>query len=62
MIVNGIASAGSTPLVVAEVKTEEMASDGHARVLGVIELKDIVKGGMRARFDETAQAWASARS
>jgi potassium-transporting ATPase ATP-binding subunit len=52
VIVNGIASAGSTPLVVAEVKTAESGSDGHARVLGVIELKDIVKGGMRARFDE----------
>jgi K+-transporting ATPase ATPase B chain len=25
---------------------------GQARVLGVIELKDIVKGGMRERFDE----------
>jgi K+-transporting ATPase ATPase B chain len=52
VIVNGIASAGSTPLVVAEVKTTASGSDGHARVLGVIELKDIVKGGMRARFDE----------
>jgi potassium-transporting ATPase ATP-binding subunit len=52
VIVNGIASAGSTPLVVAEVKTDASGSDGHARVLGVIELKDIVKGGMRARFDE----------
>jgi potassium-transporting ATPase ATP-binding subunit len=54
VIVNGIASVGSTPLVVAETET---GSDGdgateHARVLGVIELKDIVKGGMRARFDE----------
>ena len=48
VIVNGIASAGSTPLVVAEGS----GTDGHARVLGVIELKDIVKGGMRARFDE----------
>ena len=52
VIVNGIASAGSTPLVVAEVKTAASGTDGHARVLGVIELKDIVKGGMRARFDE----------
>ncbi len=52
VIVNGIASVGSTPLVVAET---EVGSDGgmeKARVLGVIELKDIVKGGMRARFDE----------
>jgi K+-transporting ATPase ATPase B chain len=52
VIVNGIASAGSTPLVVAEVKTDQRGSDAHARVLGVIELKDIVKGGMRTRFDE----------
>ena len=52
VIVNGIASAGSTPLVVAEVKAGSDSTDGHARVLGVIELKDIVKGGMRARFDE----------
>jgi K+-transporting ATPase ATPase B chain len=51
-IVNGIASVGSTPLVVAEVTSGESGTDGHARVLGVIELKDIVKGGMRARFDE----------
>jgi potassium-transporting ATPase ATP-binding subunit len=51
-IVNGIASVGSTPLVVAEVKSGSDGTDGHARVLGVIELKDIVKGGMRTRFDE----------
>ncbi len=52
VLVNGIATVGSTPLVVAET---EAGSDGlteKARVLGVIELKDIVKGGMRARFDE----------
>jgi len=36
-----IAGAGGTPLVVAE--------DAH--VLGVIYLKDVVKGGMRDRFD-----------
>jgi K+-transporting ATPase ATPase B chain len=52
VIVNGIASVGSTPLVVAEVEAAASGTDGHARVLGVIELKDIVKGGMRARFDE----------
>jgi len=28
------------------------ATDGEARVLGVIQLKDIVKQGMRERFDE----------
>ena len=41
-IVEGIARGGGTPLVVA---------DG-ARALGVIHLKDIVKGGMRDRFDQ----------
>ncbi len=49
-LVKSIASAGSTPLVVAETTTG--GSDGHARLLGVIELKDIVKGGMRERFDQ----------
>jgi len=42
-MVDEIARAGSTPLVVAE------KSRG---ALGVIELKDIVKGGMRERFDQ----------
>ena len=37
-----VARRGSTPLVVA---------DG-ARVLGVVELKDIVKGGIKERFAE----------
>ncbi len=36
-----IARAGGTPLVVAE----------RGRALGVVHLKDIVKGGMRHRFD-----------
>jgi potassium-transporting ATPase ATP-binding subunit len=40
--VNEIAKQGGTPLVVA---------DG-ARVLGVIHLKDVVKGGIRERFAE----------
>ena len=44
-IVDGIAAAGGTPLVVGE------ARDGSARVLGVIHLKDVVKQGMRERFD-----------
>jgi len=51
-IVNGIASVGSTPLVVAETQAGSNGAAEKARVLGVIELKDIVKGGMRARFDE----------
>jgi K+-transporting ATPase ATPase B chain len=40
--VDEVARRGSTPLLV---------SDG-ARVLGIIELKDIVKGGIRERFGE----------
>jgi K+-transporting ATPase ATPase B chain len=39
-----IARAGGTPLVVAE------HANGKARALGVIYLKDVVKGGMRERF------------
>jgi K+-transporting ATPase ATPase B chain len=45
--VDGISATGGTPLVVAE------HVDGQpARALGVVHLKDIVKQGMRARFDE----------
>ena len=44
--VDSVARRGSTPLVVAD------ANNGHARVLGVIELKDIVKGGIKERFAE----------
>ena len=51
-IVKSIASAGSTPLVVAETQTGSNSTGEKARVLGVIELKDIVKGGMRERFDQ----------
>jgi len=40
--VEEVARRGSTPLVVAE----------GARVLGVVELKDIVKGGIKERFAE----------
>jgi potassium-transporting ATPase ATP-binding subunit len=45
--VEQIARAGGTPLVVAEHD-----GDGPRRVLGVIYLKDVVKSGMRERFDE----------
>jgi K+-transporting ATPase ATPase B chain len=51
-IVDTIARAGSTPLVVAETKAGSNGRGEQARVLGVIELKDIVKGGMRERFKE----------
>ncbi|MFF7946485.1 potassium-transporting ATPase subunit KdpB [Streptomyces griseorubiginosus] len=43
---NRISEAGGTPLLVAVEDT-----DG-ARILGVIHLKDVVKEGMRERFDE----------
>jgi K+-transporting ATPase ATPase B chain len=43
-----VAMEGGTPLVVAE----RPVGNGHsARVLGVVYLKDIVKGGIRERFD-----------
>jgi K+-transporting ATPase ATPase B chain len=41
-IVRGISNSGGTPLLVTEDR----------RVMGVIYLKDIVKGGMRERFDQ----------
>ncbi len=44
-LVDTVARRGSTPLVVAE-------GASRARVLGVIELKDIVKGGIKERFVE----------
>jgi potassium-transporting ATPase ATP-binding subunit len=51
-IVDSIASAGSTPLVVAETFSGANGQSEQARLLGVIELKDIVKRGMRERFDQ----------
>ncbi|UQU64621.1 potassium-transporting ATPase subunit KdpB [Couchioplanes caeruleus] len=46
-IVDTVSGTGGTPLVVAE------QLDGRpARALGVIHLKDVVKAGMRERFDE----------
>ena len=48
-VVERIGREGGTPLVVAERGTD--GRSGAARVLGVIYLKDVVKGGMRERFD-----------
>ena len=45
-LVDEISTAGGTPLVVGEIR------NGTARALGVIHLKDVVKEGMRERFDE----------
>ena len=46
VLVDGISAGGGTPLVVGQ------KVDGKAEVLGVIHLKDVVKQGMRERFDE----------
>ena len=46
--VDAVARRGSTPLVVAERASLEAGSP--ARVLGVVELKDIVKSGIKERF------------
>ena len=47
-IARGIAAEGATPLVVAE--SDERT--GQVQVLGVIQLKDVVKEGLRERFDQ----------
>ncbi|MFD3555980.1 potassium-transporting ATPase subunit KdpB [Streptomyces goshikiensis] len=46
LLANRISEAGGTPLLVA------VEDEKGARVLGVIHLKDVVKEGMRERFDE----------
>ncbi len=68
-LVEGVATAGGTPLVVAEARMDgvreadddlrgaEAPADADANVaevdvLGVVHLKDIVKEGMRQRFDQ----------
>jgi len=47
-----IARTGGTPLVVAEGRPDGRRDGTAPRALGVIHLKDIVKGGMRERFDQ----------
>ncbi len=49
-LVDGISASGGTPLVVGEV-TRPHEAPPAARVLGVIHLKDVVKEGMRERFE-----------
>jgi potassium-transporting ATPase ATP-binding subunit len=46
-LVEDVSSSGGTPLVVAEQRGGQ-----PARLLGVIHLKDVVKPGIRERFDE----------
>jgi potassium-transporting ATPase ATP-binding subunit len=45
-LVEGVATAGGTPLAVAE------ADGAGVEVLGVVHLKDVVKEGIRQRFDQ----------
>ncbi|SDL03518.1 K+-transporting ATPase ATPase B chain [Nocardioides sp. YR527] len=47
VVVSEIAESGGTPLVIAEHRNSD-----PARVLGVVHLKDVVKDGIRERFDE----------
>jgi K+-transporting ATPase ATPase B chain len=47
---DAIAAGGGTPLVVGEVVVRDGGTT--ATVMGVIHLKDVVKPGMRERFDE----------
>jgi K+-transporting ATPase ATPase B chain len=51
-LVDGISSAGGTPLVVAERVDGGPGGPQSARALGVIQLKDIVKEGISERFAE----------
>ncbi|WP_030296013.1 potassium-transporting ATPase subunit KdpB [Streptomyces katrae] len=46
VLANRISEAGGTPLLVA------VEDEKGSRILGVIHLKDVVKEGMRERFDE----------
>ena len=48
-IIDGISAAGGTPLVVGQIIGD--GASQKAEVLGVIYLKDVVKQGMRERFD-----------
>ena len=47
-LARGIGTGGGTPLAVAELDVRT----GVCRALGVVHLKDIVKDGMRERFDQ----------
>ncbi len=51
-LVEGVATGGGTPLVVAESSTAGTNGEPAVRVLGVVHLKDVVKDGMRQRFDQ----------
>ncbi|MCK2023070.1 potassium-transporting ATPase subunit KdpB [Microbacterium sp. kSW2-24] len=49
---DAVASSGGTPLVVAVKGPSAGSGTGKEEILGVVHLKDIVKDGLRERFDE----------
>jgi K+-transporting ATPase ATPase B chain len=49
---DAIAQSGGTPLVVAVKSPSTGAGTEEGRILGVVHLKDIVKEGLRERFEE----------
>ncbi|WP_223624368.1 potassium-transporting ATPase subunit KdpB [Microbacterium sp. EST19A] len=51
-LTDAVASSGGTPLVVAVKGPSTGSGTQDARILGVVHLKDIVKDGLRERFDE----------
>ncbi len=51
-VVDEVSRRGSTPLVVAQNRAPESRGGASGYVLGVIELKDVVKGGIVERFAE----------
>ncbi|WP_347556587.1 potassium-transporting ATPase subunit KdpB [Robbsia sp. KACC 23696] len=53
--VDDISRRGSTPLVVAQKVRVSGGVEVGAEVVGVVELKDIVKGGIKERFAELRQ-------
>jgi K+-transporting ATPase ATPase B chain len=51
-LTDAVASSGGTPLVVAVKGPSTGPGTGKEEILGVVHLKDIVKDGLRERFDE----------
>jgi K+-transporting ATPase ATPase B chain len=51
-LVEGVATGGGTPLVVAESGPDGEATETSTVVLGVVHLKDVVKQGISQRFDQ----------
>ncbi|MFJ4253830.1 potassium-transporting ATPase subunit KdpB [Microbacterium sp. NPDC090003] len=49
---DAVAESGGTPLVVAVKSPSTGSGTSGDRILGVVHLKDIVKDGLRERFDE----------